>query len=175
VSDSNLKKIIEMGFKIDEKFIRDLDNEIKIVSEKNYLTNEEIKTIEPIMMYKAADMAIVDEKDNIITPDILFGLKKWCGRFFILICLRSSILKNPDITAAVLTSQDAHLLNIVGINQNSQLSKISTDEINERITDHIIKINPQFKLDTKDEENLHKRIQIWKEEAMILDNFQQKK
>jgi hypothetical protein len=153
-----------MGLAVHSEFVDQLTKEIDDAVKEGNIKRDQMNAIKRIILYKAADWAILNRKEDIASEEIE-GLKRTCWDF-IRICMRSTVLDNSNITACVLTSWDTQMLNDIGITKNSQLANASAEKIVSMFESHF----PKFKIDRN---FFKRRAEIWKEEAKVLNQIQQ--
>jgi hypothetical protein len=160
-------KLKDLGLKFDPEAISFVSE--VIAETKRYLSDAETKTLEPIILAKAADEALMDGRDDIHKPDV--------GRMHILCaiehltCMRSSILHNKKVTSSVVNATDAATLEEIGIDNIRKLSNTPTHEIVDRIVTHVKTSIPSINVETSNVERLSKRVEVWKLQADLLSQI----
>lgn len=159
------RKLQNMGFKINDEVKDRLDKLASEASKNAELTEKETEVFRKVILSKSADMALINGRSEIILSDLDVA-SLICVPVF-KPCVKSTLIKNPNVTASVLTPGDARILEIIGITKNVDLANTSADEIVDKMIDQI-QTQRTGKVTESEKNVLLKRAEIWIEEANLL-------
>lgn len=150
-----------MGFKFKPEAVSAIAD---IIAEtKSYqFSDAEQEVVEPILVAKTADIALLDGHDDITKPDVE-RMRRFC-LIEHLNCLRS-ILTSQKIGASVLTAADSELLESIGISDIMTLSSTSVSEIVEKAVAHVQASTPTVNITTPNIDRFRRRVELWKFQA----------
>jgi hypothetical protein len=162
-TDFNKKRLNDIGF-ILESGEEDLSMMAMETKRDFKLSDQEMEMLTPILMYKAADLASRDGRNNITEEDFK-KLRILCAPHFV--CWKS-LLNNSDIRSLVVSPPDDVLLEGIGIRSISQLLTDSSTNITKRAIDHLRHTTPDIEIEPKEIALMEKRVELWKVQAELL-------
>src|SRR6188472_3173147 len=156
----------ELGFTFEKGLQDQIENLSYEAGKQSKFSDETVEqVIKPIIAFKISDVALLNKRTEVKQEDL--GIVRGvCLR--VIVCLRSSVIENPNVSASVLTSTDQRQLEIIGINKNDQLVNTPLDEIVNKTVKHISDSVPNFKISNEEVDLLKTRVKLWKYEAGVL-------
>ncbi len=164
-------ELAKLGFQFEPAFEHLLELELKSGAKVAQLSNDEASIVRSVIRAKASDAALVSRRNTTVAVIDWPTIRSFCIPFLVP-CVHTTILGNPNASASVLTAGDVRTLEVSEITTNEQLAEADLADLTGTIMQKVEGSTPGFKFPKEDLVLLRRRIELWKIQARLLNKNQ---
>jgi len=161
-------ELAKLGFHFEPAFDHLLELELKSGADISALSSDEASIVRSVIRAKACDAALVSRRNTTVGVMDWPAIRSFCIPFLIP-CVHTTILGNPNASASVLSAGDVRILEVCEVTTNEQLGEANLGSLTNTIIRNVEGSTPSFKFPKEDFVNLQKRIELWKIQARLLN------